>query len=225
MAAASQVISIAKNEIGYLEKKSNASLDSKTANAGSNNYTKYARDFATFAGANFQGQAWCDMFVDWCFVQAFGVSAAKTLLGGFSAYTPTSAQYFKNKGQWHTSNPKVGDVVFFKNSTRINHTGLVIAVSGGKITTVEGNTSAASGVVTNGGGVAQKSYSTGYSKIAGYGRPAYSGTSSAATMSATTGLYTGYSQAQLSQMGQKLLNEMYGTCMSCSSLKCRSKRE
>ena len=39
--AIEKVILIAKNEIGYLEKKSNSQLDSKTANAGSNNYTKY----------------------------------------------------------------------------------------------------------------------------------------------------------------------------------------
>ena len=35
-----KLIQIAKNEVGYLEKKSNAQLDSKTGNAGSNNYTK-----------------------------------------------------------------------------------------------------------------------------------------------------------------------------------------
>lgn len=39
-----KVISIAKAEVGYLEKKSNSQLDSKTANAGSANYTKYGRD-------------------------------------------------------------------------------------------------------------------------------------------------------------------------------------
>ena len=36
---AEKVILIAKNEIGYLEKKSNSQLDDKTANAGSGNYT------------------------------------------------------------------------------------------------------------------------------------------------------------------------------------------
>ena len=42
---ASKVIDIALGQVGYLEKKSNSNLDSKTANAGYNNYTKYARDF------------------------------------------------------------------------------------------------------------------------------------------------------------------------------------
>ena len=41
---ASKVIEVALAEVGYLEKKSNKNLDSKTANAGSANYTKYGRD-------------------------------------------------------------------------------------------------------------------------------------------------------------------------------------
>lgn len=120
MSAVEKIIEIAKVEVGYLEKKTKSSLDSKTDNTGSNNFTKYARDIYP----SLQGQAWCDMFVDWCFVQAFGLVKAKQLLGGFSAYTPTSAQYFKNKGQYHKSDPKPGDQIFFRNSSRICHTGI-----------------------------------------------------------------------------------------------------
>ena len=58
--SAENLINIARAEVGYLEKKSNKDLDSKTANAGSSNYTKYARDLYP----SLQGQAWCDMFVD-----------------------------------------------------------------------------------------------------------------------------------------------------------------
>lgn len=39
--------------------------------------------------------------------------------------------------------------------------------------TVEGNTSGASGVIANGGGVCTKKYSLSYARIAGYGRPKY----------------------------------------------------
>ena len=170
MKAAEKLISIAMQEIGYLEKKSNSQLDSKTANAGSNNYTKYARDLYPAL----QGQPWCDMFVDWCFVKAFGqVEARQMVGGGFSAYTPTSAQYYKDKGMWKTT-PKKGDQVFFKNSVRIYHTGIVERVTAGKIYTVEGNTGSASGVVANGGGVWEKSYQLSYDRIAGYGRPDWS---------------------------------------------------
>ena len=42
----SKVISTAEGEVGYLEKKSNKNLDSKTGNAGSNNFTKYLRYLA-----------------------------------------------------------------------------------------------------------------------------------------------------------------------------------
>ena len=41
---AKQLVEIATAEIGYHEKASNANLDSKTANSGSKNYTKYGRD-------------------------------------------------------------------------------------------------------------------------------------------------------------------------------------
>ncbi|MCH1978243.1 hypothetical protein MCG44_00545 [Lawsonibacter sp. OA9] len=53
--AIDKLISVASAEVGYLEKKSNSQLDSKTANAGSNNYTKYARDYRTFAGRQLPG--------------------------------------------------------------------------------------------------------------------------------------------------------------------------
>ena len=41
---AKQLVSIAEAEIGYHEKASNSNLDSKTANSGKGNYTKYSRD-------------------------------------------------------------------------------------------------------------------------------------------------------------------------------------
>ena len=171
--AINKVLSIANTEVGYLEKKSNAYLDDKTKNAGSNNYTKYARDLVKWIGSPYaQGSAWCDIFVDWCVVTAFGVDKAKQMLGGWSAYTPTSAQYYKNMGRWFTK-PQIGDQIFFKNSSRICHTGLVYKVDTTYVYTIEGNTSGASGVIANGGGVCKKKYTLNYTKIAGYGRPKY----------------------------------------------------
>lgn len=169
------VVDVATNEIGYLEKASNSKLDSKTANAGSANYTKYGRDMHNLYPSVMDFPAyWCDAFVDWCFQKAYGVSNAKGLLGGnFNDYTVASAQLYKNKKAWYTSNPKVGDQIFFKNSSRICHTGLVVKVTSTTVTTIEGNTSSASGVVANGGCVRKKTYSLSYSGIAGYGRPAY----------------------------------------------------
>lgn len=171
---ASTVIDIALGEVGYLEKKSNKNLDSKTANAGSANYTKYGRDMhKLYPSVMDFPAAWCDCFVDWCFQKAYGVSNAKGLLGGnFNDYTPSSAQLYKNKKAWG-STPKVGAQIFFKNDTRICHTGLVYTFDSKYVYTVEGNTSGASGVVANGGGVCKKKYLRTNSRIAGYGYPKY----------------------------------------------------
>lgn len=174
------VIDAALNEVGYLEKATIAQLDDKTANAGSKNYTKYARDLyaAQYFNGNKQGAAWCAVFVAWCFYKAFGKNAALTLLcqptrdncGAGCGYI---VRYFKAKKQWHTSNPQPGDVIVFYDTkmSGFQHTGLVYAVDSDYVYTVEGNTSSESGVIPNGGAVARKKYRHSYARIAGYGRP------------------------------------------------------
>ena len=173
-----KVLAIAKAEVGYLEKKNGDAryLYDKRANAGYNNYTKYGKEMhEVYPSVMDYPAAWCDCFVDWCFYKAYGIATAKSLLdGNFDDYTVASALMYKNHNAWYTNNPKVGDQVFFKNSYGgICHTGLVIAVDNLYIHTIEGNTSAALGVVANGGGVAQKKYALNYNRIAGYGRPKY----------------------------------------------------
>ncbi len=54
-----QFVETALSYLGYLEKRSNANLDSKTANAGSNNYQRFQRD----VGAG-NGDQWCQYYVD-----------------------------------------------------------------------------------------------------------------------------------------------------------------
>ena len=69
-----KVINIAKAEVGYLEKKSNAYVDDKTANAGNKNYTKYGRDMHELYPSVMDFPAyWCDALVDLCFYAAYGV--------------------------------------------------------------------------------------------------------------------------------------------------------
>ena len=60
---ASKVLKIAEAEVGYLEKASSASLDNKTANAGSANYTKYGRDMCKITGVYGTHAAWCHCFL------------------------------------------------------------------------------------------------------------------------------------------------------------------
>lgn len=178
-----RVIDIALSEVGYLEKASNSQLDDKTANAGNKNFTKYARDLDAlgFYNGRKQSVAWCDVFVDHCFVAAYGVEAALKLTcqptkaaNNCGAGCKHSRNYYKAKGQLY-NNPEPGDQIFFYGSdgVSISHTGLVYKVDNKKVYTVEGNTSGSSGVEANGGGVFKKSYSLSYSRIAGYGRPKY----------------------------------------------------
>lgn len=168
-----RLFKVALQEEGYLEKKSNADLDSKTKNAGSNNYTKYWRDLCP----SMNGNAWCGTFTNWCFQKAYGRSMALKLLcaekTGYSYYTPTMANYFKAKGRFFKSNPQKGDVIFFKNNVRICHVGIVYNVDNTYVYTIEGNTSSSIGVIPNGGAVCRKKYTLANSRIAGYGRPNY----------------------------------------------------
>ena len=81
--AINKVLDLARNEIGYKEKRSNAQLDNKTANAGSGNWTKYARDLdavTNFYNGAKNGFAWCDVFVDWLFYHCFGAQVAMNML-------------------------------------------------------------------------------------------------------------------------------------------------
>lgn len=145
-----RVLNIAKQELGYLEKKSDAYLYDKTANAGSGNYTKYWAEIKP----EYQGQPWCACYVTWVFVQAFGVEMTRKLLKHYPyVYCPTMAQLFKLN-----ANPKVGDIVIFKHNGEFTHTGIVNGVNGDYFTTYEGNTSGASGIIPNGGGVCAKGY-------------------------------------------------------------------
>lgn len=162
------LITVAKNEIGYLEKATNAQLDSKTANAGYNNYTKYWRDVYPA----YQAQAWCACFISWIMMTAFGLETAKKLLKHWPyVYCPSMRDYFTLY-----ANPQVGDIVIFWSSKKkeFTHTGFVIEVQGDKFKTIEGNTSGASGIVANGGGVCQKSYYNSQLPGTKFCRPDYS---------------------------------------------------
>lgn len=179
----------AEAELGYIEKASNANLDSKTGNKGTSNYTKYARDINALGLAGCQGQPWCITFQFWLEVQEFGLEKAlehwhmnkKTYVGYncFSTYNtfPSSKR---------SKTPKLGAVVIFTQS----HAGRVIAINGNTFTTIEGNTSPAA-YDRNGGMVAKKTYNVNDSKIKGfllidYGTSLSSSTTQSSSTSNTT---------------------------------------
>lgn len=164
------VLNLARSEVGYREKASNSQLDDKTANAGAGNWTKYARDLdklRNFYNTAKNGYMWCDVFYDWLFVKCFGAELGRQMLcqplNSAGAGCMFSVQYYKQYSRWITGNPEPGDQIFFSYAPgEYSHTGLVESVSGGVVTTIEGNTSES---------VGRRSYAVGSSTIAGYGRP------------------------------------------------------
>ena len=187
------LIKIEENEDGYLEKKSNAQLDSKTANAGYNNYTKYWRDINKWGLFSYSPDwaggpdwSWCAGLQTWCFVKAFGAENAKKLLLHLP-FISCATMGEKAKSRLKTT-AKKGDIVLFSKSGAFKHTGLVYKVDSSYVYTIEGNTSSTSGVVANGGAVAKKKYSLATIKSAGHKffSPDYSIVVSTTTTSTST---------------------------------------
>lgn len=183
MSAVDQFTALAKGEVGYLEKNTNdlKYLYNKTANSGSNNYNKYGYELAStdIFNGNKNGYAWCTSFYCWLWYHLWGAEKTKKALylpsKSLAADCDFAVQYYKAKGKFG-STPQLGAQIFFKSSdgSYYAHTGAVVGYDANYVYTVEGNTSGASGVVANGGGVAAKSYSRNYSRIGGYGYPDWS---------------------------------------------------
>lgn len=182
----SKVLAVAAAEVGYLEKASNSDLDDKTANSGSGNYTKYARDFdekyPNWYGGKKNGYAWCTILFDWCFLTAYGYDDALRILyrpeknsGAICSY---ALSYYKSKGKFYTDNPKVGDQIFLGTSLdNVTHTGLIEKIDSSYIYTIEGNTSDK---------VGRRTYSISDKSIVGFGRPAYDDAVSSSSSVAST---------------------------------------
>lgn len=168
-----KLIETAYGELFYLEKESNADLDGKYDNAGSANYTKYARD----CFPELQGLAWCCMFVWWCFEKTFGKIMARNLVGEKTAKCSIMKQRMIDNGCERVSNAKVGDLVFFDRGNGISHVGIIYSVGDTSFSTIEGNTSQSKSskdynkVVPNGGGVFIRAYNFGNVQINDFVRP------------------------------------------------------
>lgn len=173
LCTATRMVAILDAEVGYTEKASNSQLDSKTANAGDKNYTKYGRDLyaAGFYNGNKNGFEWCTQTMTWGFWMLAGKNKEKAdyiqcTAGNLGAGCGFAMQYYKDAGRFDKT-PKVGDQVFFKytnDSSKADHTGLVVAVNDNTIQTIEGN---------SGNKVSRCSYNRSYYAILGYGHPRY----------------------------------------------------
>jgi hypothetical protein len=147
-----RVLEVARRELGTAENPANS------------NRQKYGKAYG------WDGVAWCAQFTWWVLTQAGGGSLVPK-----TASTVVMRDWFMKRGQWHTSGPRPGDLVFFRfpgNNNPVNHVGIVEHIEvGGTLICIEGNTAGtAAGDQRNGGGVYRKRR---LSNIVGYARPAY----------------------------------------------------
>lgn len=175
---ASKLLEVARAEIGYKEKESNKNLDNPTANAGDENYTKYARDLraAGYYNGNKNGFDWCDVFVDWCHYMAAGKDkkvAEDTICqtGKLGAGCGYSMGYYKKQKRFF-SDPQPGDQIFLGNAKVTQHTGIVEEVTDTHVIIIDGNSK---------NQVKRSSYKLNNKRILGYGRPKYAAEEPAAT--------------------------------------------
>ena len=173
---ADEVIRIARTQVGYYEKRTNAHLYEFSANKGSNNWCKYSQDTIGFWG-NKTGQEWCTSFVLWVLVRATypadkeSESFAKARAdkweavkdvqpyGKYGASCKYQTNYYKSFMRW-SEVPHKGDQAFFTRG----HTGIVESYDGKTLILIEGNSN---------NKVERRAYSFPNAKFSGFGRPYY----------------------------------------------------
>lgn len=157
-------LAIALSQLDYHEGNSTADFGGKNA-SGSGNYTEYNYALGQIGGT--YGYAWCAAFVSFCLEQAGATESA----GGLFASCTLWVERLRALGQYSTRasgyTPKTGDLIFFRSAgvaRDSDHVGLVRYVKGGRVYTVEGNSSDR---------VSLRDYALSDSYIVGYGRPNY----------------------------------------------------
>ena len=182
--AAFDTVAAALSQLGYHEGNGKSDFDGENA-SGTKNYTEYNRAFGTIG--NSYSYAWCAAFVSWC----LDVAGARDSAGGRFTSCTLWVDRLRELGLYSTRasgyTPKAGDLIFFKSAgvTRASdHVGIVRYVKGGRVYTVEGNSS---------NKVSLRDYALTDTYIVGYGKPKYGGTPLKKTAlqleDAATGLY------------------------------------
>ncbi len=189
------LIAVALSQLGYQEGAANGYFSGEIS--GSSNYVEMSYNMGDL-GLGYGGSdyPWCASFVSWCLYQSRCTNHAtysslcrnhsgdynyiwKEISCAMWVNQLKGAGYFSySAGMGGSYTPKYGDLVFFKSSSSPSHIGICLYVKDGVLYTVEGNTSDASGLETNGGGVYFKSYSLASSYLYGYGRLPYATNSS-----------------------------------------------
>ena len=157
MAAASDVLKVAREQIGVTEYPPQS------------NNVKYNTEYYNREVYGDETYPWCMVFVWWVFKHA----GASDLFydGGKTASCPTFYWWASRTGRWYTSDYKPGDIAIFRfSSSGYDHTGIVEQKNAdGTYYVIEGNTSLTSD--DNGGAVMRR---TRYpSQFVGCYRPDY----------------------------------------------------
>ena len=150
---ASDIVALAKDEIGYIGKKNATdNLYTKDAQNGVGKWNKYASDLDALGlytdGGYYNGRKngydWCCVFVDWLFWMCAGknkdeaVKVRPISVGGCGAGVFYAHEAYP--AYMRGNEPKVGAQVFYREVGGLAHTGIVVAVhDNGTFDTVEGN--------------------------------------------------------------------------------------
>ena len=145
---AAQAVKAFEYWLGYYEKATSeyATTRDKSAfekNKGANNWT-YA---GHICGINGPAAAWCAMQVSLALYEACGndKTVAKQVMHGVWPYANCGQLYdaapASSKGRRGSWTPKPGDVIVFQQNGVRTHTGMVYAVDGTCVYTMEGNSS------------------------------------------------------------------------------------
>ena len=131
MTTAQKLLAVARAEIGRRE--------GRAPNGAWNNDIEYNDWYVRRNGAAFTRGPWCAVFVSW-------VAHKAGLLGDVipeHAYTPAGFAWFRKRGLV-VQRPRPGDIMYvhYPSMGRIAHVGIVEAVDGDHIITIEGNTNA-----------------------------------------------------------------------------------
>lgn len=153
----SNMINIAKSQIGYMEGQNNKQLNGNTLSSG--NYTEYGSWYG-------MQDAWCAMFVSWCANLAGETNIPK------HASCTSGLKALQKQGVAHTRKsvangeyiPQPGDIIYFATQSSLNkgklasHVGIVVEYKNGIVYTIEGNTTPNDQTIKSGGIVEEKSY-------------------------------------------------------------------
>lgn len=155
MSSAERLLALARQEIGTSERP-----------AGSGNVKYNTAYYGRAVGG--RGYAWCAVFLWWLFQRA-GLSRLY-YDGGRTAYVPALLAWAERKG-WTVKQPRPGDLICFdfNGNGTADHIGICEHWDGACVTTIDGNTGAAS--QANGGCVMRRCRSGRY--IVGVIRPPY----------------------------------------------------